>query len=74
MRVTPRGFAKDHSRIALIRARNYMLERPVTDRELLDRGAFTVFKEAIRTTSPFVRWLDAHAFSSDATSELGFED
>jgi uncharacterized protein (TIGR02453 family) len=74
MRITPRGFAKDHPRITLIRARNYMLERPVTDRELLERGAFAVFKEAIRTTAPFVRWLDAHAFSQDDRSRYDFED
>ena len=33
----------------------------VSDRELADRGAFAVFREAIRATAPFVRWIDAHA-------------
>jgi uncharacterized protein (DUF2461 family) len=61
LRVTPRGFPKQHPRMPLIRARNYLVRRDVTDRELRDRGAFAVFRDAIRTTAPFVRWLDAHA-------------
>jgi len=71
LRVTPRGFPKVHPRLGLIRARNYMLERPITDRELLDRGAFAVFRDAMRATAPFVRWLDAHAA---AASESPFDE
>jgi uncharacterized protein (TIGR02453 family) len=65
LRVTPRGFPKSHPRLGLIRARNYMLERAVTDRELQQRGAFAVFRDFIRETAPFVRWLDTHAASTD---------
>jgi uncharacterized protein (TIGR02453 family) len=61
LRVTPRGFPKVHPRLALIRARNYLVRRDVSDRELVDRGAFAVFRDAIRATAPFVRWLHAHA-------------
>jgi uncharacterized protein (TIGR02453 family) len=63
MRITPRGFPKHHPRLNLIRARNFMLERTVSDRELQGRGPFAVFRDAIRTTAPFVRWLD-NAMSS----------
>jgi uncharacterized protein (TIGR02453 family) len=61
LRITPRGFPKQHRRLPLIRARNYLVRRDVTDRELRDRGAFTVFRDAIRATASFVRWIDAHA-------------
>jgi uncharacterized protein (TIGR02453 family) len=61
LRVTPRGFPKQHPRLPLIRARNYLVRRDVSDRELLERGAFAVFRDAIRATAPFVRWLDTHA-------------
>ncbi|MBV9438901.1 MAG: DUF2461 domain-containing protein, partial [Candidatus Eremiobacteraeota bacterium] len=61
LRVTPRGFPKQHPRLALIRARNYLVRRDVSDRELADRGAFAVLRDAIRATAPFVRWIDAHA-------------
>jgi uncharacterized protein (TIGR02453 family) len=64
LRVTPRGFPKQHPRLALIRARNYLVRRDVSDRELRDRGAFAVFRDAIRATAPFVRWLDAHTEES----------
>ena len=64
MRVTPRGFPKEHPRLALIRGRNFMLERAVSDRELQQRGAFAVFRDAIRATVPFVRWLDTTAMPS----------
>jgi uncharacterized protein (TIGR02453 family) len=60
LRVTPRGFPKAHPRLGLIRARNYLVRRDVSDRELAARGAFAVFRDAIRVTAPFVRWLDAH--------------
>ena len=61
LRVTPRGFPKSHPRLAMIRARNYLVRRDVSDRELLERGAFAVFADAMRATAPFVRWVDAHA-------------
>lgn len=61
LRVTPRGFPKRHPRLGLIRARRYMLERAIPDEELRRRGPAAVFRDAIRATSPFVRWLDAHA-------------
>ncbi len=61
LRVTPRGFPKQHPRLPLIRARNYLVRRDVSDRELADRGAFAVLRDAIRATAPFVRWIDAHA-------------
>lgn len=65
LRVTPRGFPKAHPRLPLIRARNYLVRRDVSDRELLDRGAFAVFRDAMRATAPFVRWLDAHGRPPD---------
>ena len=61
LRVTPRGFPKQHPRLPLIRARNYLVRRDVTDRELLERGPFAVFRDFIRITAPFARWIDAHA-------------
>ena len=72
LRVTPRGFPKAHPRLGLIRARNYMLERSIPDRELTARGPFAVFRDAIRDTAPFVRWLDAHAEAPE--DPFGFED
>ena len=61
LRVTPRGFPKAHPRLALIRARNYLVERDISDRELQARGAFAVFRDAMRATTPFVRWIAARA-------------
>jgi uncharacterized protein (TIGR02453 family) len=72
MRITPRGFAKQHPRLPLIRARNFIIRRDVTDRELQERGAFAVFRDAIRTTTPFVRWLDEHA--AVAARESAFDE
>jgi hypothetical protein len=46
--------------LGLIRARNYLVERTVEDAELRARGAFALFRDVIRDTAPFVRWLDAH--------------
>ena len=73
LRVTPRGFPKAHPRLPLIRARNYLVRHDVSDRELLERGAFAVFRDAMRTTAPFVRWLDARASAAGQTFDAGGE-
>ena len=69
LRITPAGFPKAHRRLPLIRARNYLVRRDVSDRELQERGAFAVFRDAMRATAPFVRWLDAHGRPAEATFE-----
>jgi uncharacterized protein (TIGR02453 family) len=74
LRVTPRGFPKQHPRLPLIRARNYLVRRDISDRELTERGAFAVFRDAIRATAPFVRWIDAHATVERADDPFGFEE
>jgi uncharacterized protein (TIGR02453 family) len=74
LRVTPRGFPKDHPRLGLIRARNYMLERRIADRELRERGPFAVLRDALRDTAPFVRWLAAHGGAVENDSAFGFEE
>ncbi len=76
LRVTPRGFPKEHPRRELIRARNYLIRRDVSDAELRERGAFAVFRETIRSTAPFVRWLDLHMqpAQADPYFDQGFED
>jgi uncharacterized protein (TIGR02453 family) len=61
LRITPPGFPRAHPRLPLIRARNYLVGRDVSDAELRSRGPFAVFREAIRATVPFVRWIDEHA-------------
>ncbi|GAC1575499.1 MAG: DUF2461 domain-containing protein [Candidatus Elarobacter sp.] len=66
LRITPRGFPKQHPRLALIRARNFLVERQISDRELLDRGAFAVFRDAIRATAPFVRWIDERIHAGES--------
>ncbi|HEY0381006.1 MAG TPA: DUF2461 domain-containing protein [Candidatus Elarobacter sp.] len=68
LRITPRSFPKQHPRLPMIRARNYILRRDVTDRELRDRGVFAVFRDAIRTTTPFVRWIDERAAAARAST------
>jgi len=73
LRITPRGFPKQHARLPLIRARNYLVRRDVTDRELRERGAFVVFRDAIRATAPFVRWIDAHAAVTPNAGAFGEE-
>jgi uncharacterized protein (TIGR02453 family) len=76
LRITPRGFPKQHPRLPLIRARNYLVRRDVTDRELQQKGAFALFRDVIRATAPFVRWIDAHARPAEAFAEdeFGWDD
>ena len=68
LRVTPRGSPKTHPRLPLIRARNYLVRRDVSDAEFSERGARAVFHDAMRATAPFVRWLDTHARAEERTT------
>lgn len=70
LRTTPPGFNRAHPRIALIRARNYLVSRDFTERELLARGAFAIFRDAMRDAAPFVGWIDrrANAATADVTA------
>jgi uncharacterized protein (TIGR02453 family) len=61
LRVMPRGFAKTHPRAPLLRARNFLVGRDIDDGELQTKGAFAVFRDAMKATAPFVRWIDEHA-------------
>jgi uncharacterized protein (TIGR02453 family) len=74
LRVTPRGFPKVHPRLGLIRARNFIVGRSFADSEVRERGAFAVFRDAIRDTAPFVRWLDAHRGAVENDGPFGFEE
>jgi|HubBroStandDraft_1064217.scaffolds.fasta_scaffold06296_4 uncharacterized protein (TIGR02453 family) len=74
LRVTPRGFPKTHPRLRLIRARNYLVEREVSDAELLARGPFAVVRDAMRATAPFVRWLDERAVAGTAAQREDDEE
>jgi uncharacterized protein (TIGR02453 family) len=73
LRVTPRGFDRHHPRAELIRARNYLVRRDVSDAELRARGAFAVFRDTVRATAPFVRWLDERMLAAARPDEY-FED
>ncbi len=62
----PPGYARDHPRGELIRARRYMVRRAFGDSELARGDAFGLFRTAIRDTAPFVRWLDGSVSQSPA--------
>lgn len=62
----PPGFAPDHPRGHLVRARRYMVRRTFRDSELVSGDAFGLFRAAIRDTAPFVNWLDAAAGANTA--------
>lgn len=57
----PAGFAREHPRGELIRARRYMVRRGFSDAELTRGDAFALFRNAMRDTAAFVGWLDASA-------------
>ena len=59
----PRGYAKDHPRGNLLRARNYLVRRVYTDAEIAKNGALATFRAAIRDCAPFVRYIDETASS-----------
>jgi uncharacterized protein (TIGR02453 family) len=64
LRVTPRGFPKDHPRRDLIRARRCTVRRIIPDAALGKAGAFTTFRAAMRDLAPFVAYLERIVASS----------
>lgn len=69
----PRGFARDHPRGELLRARRYMVRRPLRDAELTDGDAFALIRTAMRDTAPFVTWLGASSERQFEAFDPGFE-
>jgi uncharacterized protein (TIGR02453 family) len=58
LRVTPRGFPKEHPRRELIRARRLILRRAYPDAQLARAGALATFRAALRDLAPFVAYVD----------------
>ena len=58
LKVTPRGFSKDHPRADLIRARRCTVRRVIPDKTLAGAGAFATFRTAMRDLAPFVAYLE----------------
>ena len=58
LRLTPRGFPKDHPRGELIRARRYIARRTYPDKQIVRDGAFATFRAALRDLAPFVAYLE----------------
>jgi uncharacterized protein (TIGR02453 family) len=62
---SPRGFPTEHPHLHLIRARRYMVRRPITDAELRERGAFRIFRDAMRDCAPLVNYVAALVSSAE---------
>lgn len=58
LRVTPRGFPKEHPRRELIRGRRFTVRRVYRDTALVRDGAFATFRGAMRDLAPFVAYME----------------
>lgn len=58
LRVTPRGFPKEHPRRDLIRLRRLTVRRTYPDAALARDGTFATFRSAMRDLAPFVAYLE----------------
>lgn len=58
LRVTPRGFPKEHPRRELIRGRRFTVRRLYPDAALAREGAFATFRSAMRDLAPFVAYME----------------
>jgi uncharacterized protein (TIGR02453 family) len=58
LRVTPRGYDRDHPQSAWIRARRFMVRKTYTDKAAEADDLFALMRTAMRETAPFVAWLD----------------
>lgn len=68
LRVTPRGFPKEHPRRDLVRARRYIVRHIYPDAFLAKAGALATFRAAMRDLAPFVAYLERIVSSA---GELG---
>ena len=53
----------DQGQIGTLSANNELgiVARDIDDGELQAKGAFAIFRDAMKVTAPFVRWIDEHA-------------
>jgi uncharacterized protein (TIGR02453 family) len=69
LRVTPRGFPKEHPRRDLIRLRRITVRRTFPDTALARDGAFASFRSAMRDCAPFVAYLERAAARANEDPE-----
>jgi uncharacterized protein (TIGR02453 family) len=69
LRVTPRGFPKEHPRRDLIRLRRLTVRRTYPDAALARDGAFATFRTAMRDLAPFVAYLERVAARANENGE-----
>jgi uncharacterized protein (TIGR02453 family) len=62
---SPRGFPKEHPHLELIRARRYIVRRPLANGELAERGVLATFRAMMRDCAPFVAYLDRVAAAGE---------
>jgi uncharacterized protein (TIGR02453 family) len=55
---TPRGLPAEHPQPEWLRARRYMVRRPLADAELTKRGPLAAFRAMVRDCAPLVGYLD----------------
>ena len=73
LKTAPRGFAKDHPRIALLRHKGIYVGRQFAPAKwLATRAALDRITDAWRSGAPFLEWLDHHVGPSELAPEDGW--
>lgn len=57
LKTSPRGYAKDHPHIELLRRKSFTVTYEPTKKELIEGNLADIIEEAVLTATPFIQWL-----------------
>lgn len=68
VKTTPKGFPKDHPRIDLLRKKQFILSRPLSDDEVLSYNLISTIIETYKLMQPFFMYM-TDVLTTDANGE-----
>ncbi|KAH7370936.1 hypothetical protein BKA65DRAFT_489523 [Rhexocercosporidium sp. MPI-PUGE-AT-0058] len=54
----PKGFAADHKDIELLKLRNFILTKKISDKDVTSKGSLTIIADIVEAIEPFITYLN----------------
>ncbi|KAN0098684.1 Conserved hypothetical protein (DUF2461) domain containing protein [Hyaloscypha variabilis] len=58
LKTKPKGYAADHQDVALLKLRNFVLRRNISDEEITSENALNIVGEIVEAIEPFITYLN----------------
>jgi len=58
LKTRPKGYAADHKDVALLRLRNYILRKNISDQGIMSGNALKIIGDMVEAIEPFITYLN----------------